>query len=104
MHLIMHVHTYYYHKCCTHADPMFDVMQTITEPSTDDSYPTSPMPGSDDGHDHTVKRPSGQDGMTGHFKKRKPMKPTSRTSINNIVDNKMEYDTEFDRQVNSISV
>ena len=79
---------------------MFDVMQTITEPTTGDdtsSYTTSPTPGSDDGQDHTIKR--SQDGLTGHFKKRKPMKPTSRTSINNLVDNKMEEDTEYDRQV-----
>ena len=78
---------------------MFDVMQTITEPTTGDDTSASPTPGSDDGQDHTIKRGGGGDGLTGHFKKRKPMKPTSRTSINNIVDNKMDYD---DRQVSDM--
>ena len=81
-----------------HTDPMFDVMQTITEPTGDD-ISASPTPGSDDGQDHTIKR--SQDGLIGHFKKRKPMKTTSRTSINNIVDNKVDYDVESDRQVNN---
>ena len=84
-----------------HTDPMFDVMQTITEPTGDD-ISASPTPGSDDGQEHTVKR-GGQEGLNSHFKKRKPMKPTSRTSINNIVDNKMEHDEPADRQVNNIS-
>ena len=77
---------------------MVDVMQTITEPSGDDtpSNTASPTPGNDNGQ----KR--GQDGLTGHFKKRKPMKATSRTSINNLVDHKTEYDPEYDRQVNLI--
>ena len=76
---------------------MFDVMQTITEPTAGDELSSSPTPGSDDGQDHMIKR--GQDGITGHFKKRKPMKPTSRTSINTLVDNKIDHDAEYDQQV-----
>ena len=82
---------------------MVDVMQTITEPTTGDdmlSDTASGTLGNDNGQDHTTKH--GQDGLTGHFKKRKPMKTTSRTSINNLVDNKTEYDPEYDRQVGLI--
>ena len=32
------------------------------------------------------------------------MKPTSRTSINNLVDNKVEYDEQYDRQVYNVTV
>ena len=85
---------------CT--DPLFDVMQTITEPTGDD-ISASPTPGSDDGQEHTVKR-GGQDVLNSHFKKRKPLKPTSRTSINNLVDNKVEYDEQYDRQVSNVTV
>ena len=105
---IVLVNVRHYYEClhyCMCTDPMFDVMQTITEPTTGDdtsSYNTSPTPGSDDGQDHTTKH--GHDGLTGHFKKRKPMKPTSRTSINNIVENRLECDAESDRQVNYVCV
>ena len=84
------------------TDPLFDVMQTITEPTGDDTS-ASPTPGSDDGQEQTVKR-GGQDVLNSRFKKRKPMKPTSRTSINNLVDNKVEYDEQYDRQVNNVTV
>ena len=73
---------------------MVDVMQTITEPTAGDdttSNTASPIPGNDNGQDHV---------KTGHFKKRKPMKATSHTIINNLVDSKTEYDPEYDRQVN----
>ena len=77
-----------------YTDPMVDVMQTITEPTTGDdttSNTASPIPSNGSGQDHE---------KTGHFKKRKPMKAISRTSINNLVDSKTEYDPEYDRQVN----
>ena len=41
------------------TDPLFDVMQVITEPTGDDTS-ASPTPGSNDGQEHTVKR-GGQD-------------------------------------------
>ena len=42
------------------------------------------MPCSDDRQDHVMR--CGQDGLTDHFKKSKPLKPTSHTIVNSRVE------------------
>ena len=99
MYVCVYVPMVFTFNCLICIDPIFDVMQTISEPTTGDdtcSLNTSPTPSSDDGQDHMMTKRSTQDGLSSHFKKRKPMKPTSRTSINNLVENKMEDDAESD--------
>ena len=78
-----------------YSDENYDKMQTIPEPDDSRSY-TSPTPGMDDIQEGTLTKGSGQEGS--HFKKRKPMKTTSRGSMRKLMDNMMEHDQD-DRQV-----
>jgi len=70
-------------------------MQTIPEPDDSRSYSSPTM---DDIQEGTLTKGSGQEGS--HFKKRKPMKTTSRGSMRKLMDNMMEHDQD-DRQVNN---
>jgi len=85
-------------SCDLLLDENYDKMQTIQEPDDSRSY-TSPTPSSDDIQEGTLtKGGGGQEGS--HFKKRKPMKTTSRGSMRKLMDNMMEHDQE-DRQVSN---
>ena len=82
---------------CHDTDENYDKMRTILEPDDSRSY-TSPTPSSEDIQEGTLTKGGGQEGS--HFKKRKPMKTTSRGSMRKLMDNMMEHDQD-DRQVST---